>query len=381
MGVCRVCGKSSKTVSSIIGVCVDCLRSRAGEALPIAMSVHKSYRIGLGLPLEAPKSSGGVKCSFCANECVIPLNGVGFCGVWTNKGGFLQPVEGFGKGVLHYYLDPLPTNCVATPVCPAYTGAGYPKYALRNGVEHGFYNLAVFFAGCNLNCVFCQNWEHKNIVVDGAQRARFRVSEEELFEAAMASRVTCVCYFGGDPGPHTVYALKVSRKIVEEARRRGAVKRICWETNGLENPSIMSEMARLSLESGGIVKIDWKAWTPSVYQALTGVDGKKAVDRIKENVKIVSEMAKKRREIPLLVISVLLVPGYIDEVEIRGIAEYIASIDPETPVIFLAFHPDHLLKDLPPTSISHAKKAIETAHEASLKRVYIGNKWLLGNYY
>ena len=111
------------------------------------------------------------------------------------------------------------------------------------------------------------------------------------------------------------------------------------------------------------------------------MDGKKAVDRIKENVKIVAQMAEQRREIPLLVISILLVPGYVDEVEVRGIVEYIASIDPETPVIFLAFHPDHLLKDLPPTSISHARKAIEIAHEAGLKRVYIGNEWLLGDYY
>ncbi|MCI4436243.1 MAG: radical SAM protein, partial [Ignisphaera sp.] len=38
-------------------------------------------------------------------------------------------------------------------------------------------------------------------------------------------------------------------------------------------------------------------------------------------------MTKERKEIPLLVVSVLLVPGYVDVEEVRHIAEYIASID------------------------------------------------------
>uniref|UniRef100_A0A7J2TBR8 Radical SAM protein n=1 Tax=Ignisphaera aggregans TaxID=334771 RepID=A0A7J2TBR8_9CREN len=381
MGSCKLCGKSSKIVSDILGVCVECLRKSPEEALPIVMRVHREYRKRLGLSPEPPTSSDGVRCSLCANMCSIPLNGLGFCGVWKNDGGALKPIEGFSYGVMHYYLDPLPTNCVATPVCPAYTGAGYPKFALAQGPEYGYYNLAVFFAGCNLDCLFCQNWEHKNIIVDKGLRARYRVSECELLEAAMVSRVPCVCYFGGDPGPHIIYALKVSRRIVEEAKRKSVVKRICWETNGLVDEGIMKEMAKLSLVSGGIVKIDWKAWTPAVYQALTGIDGQRAVERLKRNVKIVADLASERREIPLLVVSILLVPGYVDEEEVFNIAEYIATLDSATPIVLLAFHPNHLLRDLPPTSKSHARKAKEAVCKAGLRRAFIGNEWLLGDYY
>jgi len=344
------------------------------------MEIHRRYRAFLGLPIEPPRDVNGVKCRICVNECFIPKDSVGYCGVWRNSNGVLTPVEGFGKSIAYAYLDPLPTNCVATPVCPAATGVGYPKYAISSYGEYGYYNLAVFFAGCNLDCVFCQNWDHKDIIASWDLRKRYTIDRDYLIEKALKNdRITCICFFGGDPGPHIIDALYISRKIVEN--KGSSIKRICWETNGLVNTEIMREMARLSLESGGIVKIDWKAWTPSVYQALTGIDGYRAVERIKKNVELVAKLGKSREEIPLLVISVLLVPGYVDTLEVLNIAKYIVSIDSKIPLILLAFHPDHLLRDLPPTSKRHAYEAYKIAKEVGVERVYIGNEWLLGNYY
>ncbi|HDN75871.1 MAG TPA: hypothetical protein ENG05_01940 [Acidilobales archaeon] len=74
-------------------------------------------------------------------------------------------------------------------------------------------------------------------------------------------------------------------------------------------------------------------------------------------------------------------PGYVDADEVANIAKFIASINPEIPYVLLAFHPDHLLRDLPPTSINHAVSAYNEALRAGLKHIFVGNKWLLGNYY
>ncbi|ADM28208.1 Radical SAM domain protein [Ignisphaera aggregans DSM 17230] len=378
--MCRLCNRSSITISSSINVCVNCLREKPVEALNIAMEIHRRYRAFLGLPIEPPRDVNGVKCRICVNECSIPKDSVGYCGVWRNSNGVLTPVEGYGKSIAYAYLDPLPTNCVATPVCPAATGVGYPKYAISSYGEYGYYNLAVFFAGCNLDCVFCQNWDHKDIITSWDLRKRYTIDREYLIEKALKNdRITCICFFGGDPGPHIIDALYISRKIVEN--KGSSIKRICWETNGLVNTEIMREMARLSLESGGIVKIDWKAWTSSIYQALTGIDGYRAVERIKKNVELVAKLGKLREEVPLLVISILLVPGYVDTLEVLNIAKYIVSIDSRIPLILLAFHPDHLLRDLSPTSKRHAYEAYKIAKEVGVERVYIGNEWLLGNYY
>jgi pyruvate formate lyase activating enzyme len=283
-----------------------------------------------------------------------------------------------------YYLDPHPTNCVAGPVCPANTGRGYPRFTFTRGIERGYYNLAVFMLGCPLDCAFCQNWEHKTLLPRVQQG--YAKSEEELLAAALDERVTCVCYFGGDPTPHAPLLISLSRRIVEAARKRGSrIPRICWETDGLVAPALMREMARLSLETGGIIKVDWKAWSPSVYEALTGVDGRRALERLKENTRIVARMAAEREEPPLLVVSILLVPGYVDAAEVRGIAGYVRRLEEESgariPMVLLAFHGEHLMRDLPPTSRRHMEEALKAAKEAGASEVYVGNEWLLGNHY
>ncbi len=376
MGKCLLCGKTGNTVSNVIGVCVECLRNKSRKALEIALKSHIEWRRKHGLPSVPPQYEDGRRCSLCVNECRIPKGGRGYCGVIVNDNGVLRNVAGVNRAIVLWYLDPHPTNCVAEPVCPATTSRGYPKYTRLRGVEYGYYNLAVFFGGCNLDCLFCQNWEHREMPFRLLPNHIHSVSE--LVEAALNPKVTCICYFGGDPGPHITFALVASRIIARKAKEKNEVKRICWETNGLENPAIMREMARISLETGGIVKIDFKAWTPSVYQALTGIDG---VERVKENIRTVAELMEKRPEPPLLVVSTLLVPGYVDLYEVRRIAEFLVEVNPQIPYVLLGFHPDHRLLDLPRTSRSHMFEAYRIARNVGLKEVYMGNLFLLSDAY
>ncbi len=227
--------------------------------------------------------------------------------------------------------------------------------------------MALFYYGCNLDCLFCQNIEHKTGLRMALERP---VALKELTPLLRDQRITCLCHFGGDPGPSIVFALKLSRQAASLG------KRICWETNGLENPAIMREMAKLSLRSGGIVKIDWKAWDPKLYAILTGADGEKSLERLKRNVELVASMWDGS-DPPLLVVSTLVVPHYIDEGEVGSIAEYLASLDPNIPYVLLAFHPEHLMSDIPTTSLRQMKAVVRAAKSAGLKRVYVGNPRLL----
>ena len=61
-------------------------------------------------------------------------NEIGYCGLRRNNNGRIVGVSST-TGKLSWYHDPLPTNCVADWVCPAGTGAGYPKFANRCGAE------------------------------------------------------------------------------------------------------------------------------------------------------------------------------------------------------------------------------------------------------
>ncbi len=81
---------------------------------------------------------------------------------------------------------------------------------------------------------------------------------------------------------------------------------------------------------------------------------------------------------PFLTSTTLLVPGYVDEAEVRGIARFIASINPEIPYSLLAFHPDYKMTDLPASSRKQAQECLDAARRAGLKRVRVGNIHLLG---
>ena len=371
---CKLCGASSKTISEVIGVCVDCLRTRPEEALEIAMRAHDRSRTAFGLPVRIPRATDGVKCTVCANACQIPEGGKGFCGLVYNRGGRLERVAGGYKAVVSWYYDPLPTNCVAGWFCPGTTGLGYPKYSYSiRGAESGYANLAVFYGACNSDCLFCQNWSYREHTVS----MRPLRSVDDLVNAAKDRRVSCVCFFGGDPGPQIMHALIASKKLLELAEREKRILRICWETNGLLGKSFLKKVIEVSLKSGGIIKFDIKAWTPSIYKALTGVDNKPVFENFREIAKYIPE----RPEVPLLTASTLLVPGYVDAYEVEKIAEFIADLDPEIPYSLLAFHPDYMLSDLPPTSRRHAMEAKKAAEDKGLKHINIGNVWLLGDYY
>jgi len=88
-----------------------------------------------------------------------------------------------------------------------------------------------------------------------------------------------------------------------------------------------------------------------------------------------------REEPPLLVVSILLVPGYVDLIEVRSIAEFLASLNTEIPVVLLAFRPDFMLTDLPTTSKAHMRESIRIMRDLGLRNVFVGNEWLLSDRY
>jgi len=139
------------------------------------------------------------------------------------------------------------------------------------------------------------------------------------------------------------------------------------------NPDLLEEIVDLSLTSGGCIKFDIKAWNDSLHTALCGISNK----RTKENFEHAAGGLKWRPEPPLVIASTLLVPGYIDEEEVRSISMWIASLDREIPYALLAFYPQFFFKDLPPTSRELAFRCKEVAEEAGLRRVRIGNLHLL----
>lgn len=361
---CEICKREDRGISKILKVCARCIKEKFEEAKPYILEVHKKSREAFGLKPFVPEDREGIRCIICANRCKIGKNDLGYCGLRKNvEGKLLGPRIKEAK--VSWYLDPLPTNCVADWVCPAGTGCGYPEFAYKPGPEYGYYNLAVFFHACSLNCLFCQNWHFRKLTFE----KRTRTIDE--FLRSLSPAVACICYFGGDPSPQAPFAIKASEEAIKNKKNR--ILRICWETNGLFNKNLLKSVVRLSLLSGGCVKFDLKAHDERLHIALTGVSNRK----ILENFAFVATFIKERSEVPLLVASTLLVPGYVDENEVYEIAKFIANINPSIPYRLLAFYPHFYMEDLPLISKTLAYNCLDAAKKAGLKRVSIGNIHLL----
>ncbi len=362
--VCKYCGKESTFISSSLNLCLDCIREHFEKIKTYVQQAHHKSRHPFNLPPYPPKAKHGVTCHLCVNTCQPAAGQTGYCGVRSCTAGKLIGATA-EKGRVSWYHDKLPTNCVADWVCPGGTGSGYPDFAYRAGPEYGYKNLAVFYQSCSFDCLFCQNW-HFRIAVNKKEW----VNPTELADA-VDERTACICYFGGDPTPQLPHALRASRIALEKSK--GRILRICWETNGSMHPSLLKQAANLSLESGGCIKFDLKAWNDNLHVALCGISNKRTL----ENFSILADFTKRRPVPSFLIASTLLVPGYIDEQEIYDIAKFIASFDPDIPYALLAFHPDFLMTDLPTTSFQHAERCLKAAKKAGLNRVRLGNVHLL----
>lgn len=132
-------------------------------------------------------------CNACPRHCKVDRNagGIGFCGAAS--------LPYVARNDLHFFEEP----CISGE-----NGSG-----------------AIFFCGCNLNCVFCQNHtiNHRNTGV--------RVDENLLADMMIelqgknANNINLVT-----PTPH----IEVIIKAVKKAREQGLKIPIVYNTNGYE---------------------------------------------------------------------------------------------------------------------------------------------------
>ncbi|MBO8182513.1 MAG: radical SAM protein [Archaeoglobus sp.] len=326
---CVSCGK--KVYSKNLPICPDCAR----KDKEVYQNLHRVLR------LEEAELTG--KCCLCTNFCVFTENTVGLCGLRGTAEGKRFNLATPNKALLSYYEDPLPTNCCNAWFC-------------EGSKMHGT-NLAVFYYGCNFDCLFCQNWQHKSVEVARAYTI------DEMVEAAMKARVKCICHFGGSPEPQLTFALRFSEKAAKEKDLM-----VCWEWNGGGREKYVRKAAEISSQTNGTIKFDLKAWNENLHSILTGRSNKPTL----KNFEVVFDTAPE-----VISATTLMVPYYVDETEVEGIASFIASFDKKIPYSLLVFHPDYRLSDMPVTPIEQVKKCYNAAKKY-LERVNIGNLHLLG---
>jgi pyruvate formate lyase activating enzyme len=209
-------------------------------------------------------------------------------------------------------------------------------------------------AGCNLACKFCQNWE-----ISAARRLDAgldQASPEAIAAAATAYGCRGVAYTYNDPVVFAEYALDVAAACHERGLANIAV-----------SAGYIEPVPRADFFAGlDAANIDLKSFNPEFYRRLTGGRLAAVLDTLRY---IAHETAV------WLEITTLVIPGHNDsDAELAALSEWVAGeLGPNVPVHFSAFHPDHRLRDVPPTDLATLDRARRHGLAAGLRHVYTGN--------
>ncbi|MDP2831100.1 MAG: AmmeMemoRadiSam system radical SAM enzyme, partial [Candidatus Omnitrophota bacterium] len=274
-----------------------------------------------------------VQCLLCPRKCVLDAGQRGFCTVRINKGGNLYTL-GYGNPVA-INIDPIEKK---------------PFFHLAPGEP--VFSLAV--AGCNMRCLFCQNWQISQSKPDETQN--YSLSPEEVVNLAVKNNCKFIAYTYTEPTVFYEYMLDIAKF----ARQKGIKNTM--HTCGYINPEPLREL----LKYMDAVNVDLKGFTEEFY-AKIGMFAQ--LKPVLDTLKIIKE------EGVWLEITNLLIPGFNDDpVKVKEMCVWIKdNLGDEVPLHFSRFMPNFKLKNLPPTPMEKLEEAYKIAKDSGIKYVYIGN--------
>jgi pyruvate formate lyase activating enzyme len=271
-------------------------------------------------------------CDLCPRHCAIPEGGRGVCRVRMNVNGAIVPVT-FGKPcALH--VDPMEKK---------------PLFHFHPGEAI----LSVGTAGCNLTCKNCQNADISQ--GDPSALNTYDLPPATLPELARREGCSHLAYTYTEPLVGFEYVLACCK----EGRAAGL-------SNVIISAGYINEVPLAQLIPFlDAVNLDIKAFSDDFYRTVCGVTLEP----------VLAAARQLHRAGVHLEITNLVIPTLNDsDADIKGLCGWIASeLGPDIPLHLSRFFPCHRLMDLPPTPTDTLLRACETANDAGLRYVYIGN--------
>ncbi|MBT3374146.1 MAG: AmmeMemoRadiSam system radical SAM enzyme [Lentisphaerae bacterium] len=279
-----------------------------------------------------PLDEDEVQCNLCPSECILADGEQGLCRARVNIGGKLRSIVYERPVSIH--IDPIEKK---------------PLFHVLP--ESQAMSLAT--AGCNLGCVFCQNFEISQAAPEEIRR--HKVSPEKMVALTLAKGCQGIAYTYTEPTIFYEYMLDIATL----AKAKGI--RNYWITCGQIEEAPLVELCKVM----DAANVDLKGFSDDFYVEYCNAH----LFPVLRTLKIL------RREEVFFEITNLLVPEANDSPEmIEDMCRWIvAELGADTPVHFSRFHPDYKLTKRPPTPIETLLMARDVAQKAGLKYVYIGN--------
>ncbi len=276
---------------------------------------------------------GRTICTLCPRYCALSDGQAGFCYVRKNI-----------KGTLYTLAYGRPTGFAIDPI------EKKPLFHFLPGSDI----LSFGTAGCNLGCVFCQNWTMSKARID--ELNALQATPEEVIALAKEYNVPSIAYTYNDPTVFGEYVMDIADLAKQENIKSVMV------TAGY----IDKEARKVIYKNIDAANVDLKAFSERFYVKLTNShlnDVLKTLKWLKNETNILIE------------ITTLLIQGENDSAdELKRMTEWIVeNLGDEVPHHFTAFHPDFKLRDKPRTPIQTLKTAADIAKKGGIKYVYLGN--------
>ncbi len=273
-----------------------------------------------------------IRCKLCPRECVIDDRERGYCGVRENRGGTYYSLV---------YARPCAMN--ADPI------EKKPLFHFLPGSRA----FSIATAGCNVNCKFCQNWEISQVRPEEVRSVY--MPPDKIARAARNYDCRSIAYTYSEP---TIFF-----EFMEDTALAGrslGVKSVVVTAGYINQEPLLRLCALVDA-----IKVDLKAFSQSYYTNYVNGELKPVLD----------SLITMRGQGMWTEIVYLVVPGLNDTDEeftalTKWILEYLGK---DVPVHFTRFHPQYLLKNLPPTPVRSLERAKAIADAAGMHYVYIGN--------
>lgn len=275
---------------------------------------------------------GRVQCDVCPRGCRLREGQRGFCFVRACAGGeVVLTTYGRSSG---FCVDPVEKKPL---------GHFLPGSAV----------LSFGTAGCNLACRYCQNWDiSRSREMDTLAD---RASPERIAQAAARLGCRSVAFTYNDPVVFMEYAIDVA-----DACRAAGIRSVAV-TAGYASPAAGREL----FGHMDAVNVDLKAFSDGFYRRV-------AAGRLAPVLDTLVGIAASGVWLEL---TTLLIPGHNDSpAELGRMTGWVVrELGPDVPMHFTAFHPDHRMRDVPPTPPATLTRAREIAMAGGVRYAYTGN--------
>jgi pyruvate formate lyase activating enzyme len=213
--------------------------------------------------------------------------------------------------------------------------------------------LSIATAGCNLHCLYCQNWQI-------SQRRPEEVESTVLMPADVVSIARdnawpVIAYTYTEPTVFYEYMLDTARLARPVGLRSVVI------SAGYINQEPLQELC------GAVdaIKIDFKGFSEHFYQHVCSGTLQPVLDTMR---------CIQQQGVHLEIVT-LLVPTLNDDPEqLHGLCRWVVQeLGPDVPVHFSRFHPLYKLTHLPSTPVAKLEEAHQIALDEGIHYAYIGN--------